>query len=53
MEADKNTEIIQPLSNREIEKMRQSGRMVVDILSYLAPMVQLGVSTLEINNAVE
>lgn len=33
--------------------MRQVGRMVVELLTYLEPMVQSGVSTLELNNAAE
>ncbi|MBW4464003.1 MAG: type I methionyl aminopeptidase [Pegethrix bostrychoides GSE-TBD4-15B] len=51
MEADKNAEIIQILSSRELEKMRQSGRMAVDLLSHLAPMIRTGVSTLALNDA--
>lgn len=41
------------LSSREIEKMRQAGRMAAELLSYLEPMVQPGVSTLELNDAAE
>lgn len=41
------------LSKREIEKMRQAGRMAAELLSYLEPMVQPGVTTLELNDAAE
>jgi methionyl aminopeptidase len=41
------------LSNREIEKMRQAGRMAAELLDYLEPMVQPGVTTLELNDAAE
>lgn len=41
------------MSKREIEKMRQAGRMAADLLDYLAPMVKPGVSTLELNDAAE
>ncbi len=41
------------LSSREIEKMRQAGRLAAELLSYLEPMVQPGVSTLELNDAAE
>ncbi|WNZ23344.1 type I methionyl aminopeptidase [Leptolyngbya sp. NK1-12] len=41
------------LSSREIEKMRQAGRMAAELLDYLEPMVQSGVSTLELNDAAE
>ncbi len=41
------------LSSREIEKMRQAGRLASQLLDYLAPMVKPGVSTLEINDAAE
>jgi methionyl aminopeptidase len=41
------------MSSREIEKMRQAGRMAAELLSYLEPMVQPGVSTLELNDAAE
>jgi methionyl aminopeptidase len=53
IEVDKNMESIELISDRELEKMRRSGRIAVDLLAYLAPMVQSGVSTLEINNAAE
>jgi methionyl aminopeptidase len=46
-------EYITLLSRQELEKMRQSGRMAVDLLSYLEPMVKSGVSTLEIDDAAE
>ncbi|WP_317134402.1 M24 family metallopeptidase [Leptolyngbya sp. 7M] len=41
------------LSSREIEKMRQAGRMAAELLDYLEPMVKPGVSTLELNDAAE
>jgi methionyl aminopeptidase len=41
------------LSSREIEKMRHAGRMAAELLSYLEPMVQPGVTTLELNDAAE
>lgn len=41
------------LSSREIEKMRQAGRLAAELLSYLEPMVQPGISTLELNDAAE
>lgn len=41
------------LSQREIEKMRQAGRLAAELLSYLEPMVKPGVSTLELNDAAE
>lgn len=47
------TETIVLLSSRELEKMRQVGRMAVELLSYLEPMVKSGVSTLELNDAAE
>lgn len=41
------------LSKREIEKMRRAGRLAAQLLDYLAPMVQPGISTLEINDKAE
>jgi methionyl aminopeptidase len=41
------------LSKREIDKMRQAGRLAAELLNYLEPMVQPGVSTLELNDAAE
>jgi methionyl aminopeptidase len=46
-------ETITLLSKREIEKMRQAGHLSAELLAYLAPMVQPGVSTLELNDAAE
>jgi methionyl aminopeptidase len=46
-------ETITLLSKREIEKMRQAGQLAAELLDYLAPMVQPGVSTLEINDEAE
>ena len=47
------TETITLLSKREIEKMRQAGRLAAQLLNHLAPMVTPGVSTLEINDEAE
>jgi methionyl aminopeptidase len=41
------------LSKRELEKMRQAGRLAAELLDYLEPMVKPGVSTLELNDAAE
>ena len=41
------------LSSREIDKMRQAGRLAAELLTHLAPMVQPGVSTLELNDEAE
>jgi methionyl aminopeptidase len=46
-------ETITLLSSREIEKMRAAGRLAAQLLDHLAPMVQPGVSTLEINDEAE
>lgn len=46
-------ETITLLSRREIGKMRQAGRLAAQLLDYLAPMVQPGISTLELNDAAE
>ena len=47
------SETITLLSKREIEKMRQAGRLAAELLDHLAPMIQPGVSTLEINDEAE
>lgn len=41
------------LSKREIEKMRRAGHLAAELLDYLAPLVQPGISTLEINDEAE
>ncbi|GFE70554.1 type I methionyl aminopeptidase [Chroococcus sp. FPU101] len=41
------------LSKREIEKMRRAGILAAQLLDHLAPMVQPGVSTLELNDEAE
>ncbi len=41
------------LSSREIDKMRQAGRLAAQLLDYLEPMVKPGVSTLALNDAAE
>ena len=46
-------EVITLLSSREVEKMRQAGRLAAELLDYLEPMVKPGVSTLELNDAAE
>lgn len=46
-------ETITLLSKREIDKMRKAGYLSAELLDYLAPMVQPGVSTLELNDAAE
>jgi methionyl aminopeptidase len=48
-----DNESIVLLSKREIEKMRQAGQLAAELLAYLAPMVQPGVSTLELNDIAE
>ncbi|WP_413161066.1 type I methionyl aminopeptidase [Capilliphycus salinus ALCB114379] len=47
------SETIVLLSSREIEKMRQAGRLAAQLLNHLEPMVKPGVSTLEINDEAE
>ncbi len=41
------------LSKREIDKMRQAGRLASQLLDYLAPMVKPGISTQELNDEAE
>jgi methionyl aminopeptidase len=47
------SETITLLSSREIEKMRQAGRLAAKLLDHLAPMIQPGISTLELNDEAE
>lgn len=47
------SETIVLLSSREIEKMRQAGRLAAQLLDHLEKMVKPGVSTLEINDEAE
>jgi methionyl aminopeptidase len=47
------TEIIVILSQREIEKMRQAGRLAAQLLQHLEPLVKPGVTTLELNDEAE
>ncbi|MDZ8027305.1 MAG: type I methionyl aminopeptidase [Nostoc sp. SerVER01] len=47
------TELIVILSQRELEKMRQAGRLAAKLLKHLEPMVKPGVSTLELNDEAE
>lgn len=49
----RSSEAIVLLSSREIEKMRLAGQLAAALLDYLEPMVQPGVSTLELNDAAE
>ena len=46
-------ETITLLSKREIEKMRQAGRLAAQLLDHLTPMVKPGVTTLELNDEAE
>ncbi len=41
------------LSTREIDKMRRAGQLAAELLDYLAPMVQPGVSTQKLNDEAE
>lgn len=41
------------LSKREIEKMREAGRLAAELLDYLTPYVKPGVNTLELNDIAE
>ncbi|GAB4381696.1 MAG: type I methionyl aminopeptidase [Elainellaceae cyanobacterium] len=41
------------LSSREIEKMREVGRLAANLLQHLEPMVQPGVSTQQLNDEAE
>jgi methionyl aminopeptidase len=47
------SETVTLLSKREIEKMRRAGRLAAQLLDYLAPMVQPGISTQELNDKAE
>lgn len=46
-------ETITLLSKREIEKMRRAGHLAAALLDHLAPMIQPGISTQEINDEAE
>lgn len=46
-------EVITLLSSREIEKMRRVGHLAAQLLHHLEPLVQPGVSTLELNDEAE
>ncbi len=46
-------ETITLLSSREIDKMRQAGRLAAELLNYLTPLVKPGVSTLQLNDKAE
>ncbi|NJL38243.1 MAG: type I methionyl aminopeptidase [Leptolyngbyaceae cyanobacterium RM2_2_4] len=41
------------LSSREIDKMRRAGQLAAELLDHLAPMVEPGVSTLDLNDEAE
>jgi methionyl aminopeptidase len=47
------SETIELLSSRELDKMRQAGRLAAELLDHLELMVKPGVSTLEINDEAE
>ncbi len=47
------SETIVLLSNRELDKMRKAGRLAAELLHHLEPMVQPGVSTLQLNDEAE
>lgn len=47
------SETIVLLSQRELAKMRQAGRLAAELLHHLEQMVQPGVSTLELNDEAE
>ncbi|WP_392535003.1 type I methionyl aminopeptidase [Nostoc sp. C117] len=47
------TELIVILSERELDKMRQAGRLAAKLLQHLEPFVKPGVSTLELNDEAE
>ena len=47
------TETIELLSSRELDKMRQAGRLAAQLLEHLEPMVKPGVTTLELNDEAE
>ena len=44
---------VELMSRREIDKMRRAGEMAYELLDFLAPMVQPGVTTLELNDEAE
>lgn len=48
-----DNERITLLSAREIDKMRQAGRLAAQLLKHLEPMVQPGISTLELDAEAE
>lgn len=48
-----NEPLAERLSDREIDKMRQAGQLAAELLAYLEPMVQPGVSTLTLNDEAE
>jgi methionyl aminopeptidase len=47
------SETIQLLSSRELDKMRQAGRLAAELLQHLEPMIKPGVTTLQINDEAE
>jgi len=49
----KQSETITLLSKREIEQMRKAGALAAQLLEYLEPFVQPGVSTQKLNNLAE
>ena len=47
------SETIVLLSTRELDKMRKAGRLAAELLYHLEPMVQPGISTLQLNDEAE
>lgn len=46
-------DMVELLSSRELDKMRQAGRLAAELLQHLEPMIKPGVSTLEVNDEAE
>ncbi len=46
-------DMVELLSGRELDKMRQAGRLAAELLLHLEPMIKPGVSTLEVNDEAE
>ena len=52
-QVEQPADVITLLSSRELEKMRKAGQLGAQLLDYLTPFVQPGVSTLELNDLAE
>jgi methionyl aminopeptidase len=52
-QVEQPADVITLLSSRELEKMRKAGQLAAQLLDYLTPFVQPGVSTLELNDLAE